>query len=129
MPRVFNSSVRLSRSRTCDDLGLSEDDLLGDAALSLVQLLTDAGDHTQAVLQSMSGLLTNELKIKKTQKHLITKCRQGLFFIHPTSATFQTMIEMLRAKKQNNPELPHRSLQRHGASQSVPGSPSAHRSP
>lgn len=52
------------QSCTCDDLSLSKDDLLCDAALSLIQFLTDAGDHTQAVLQSVSGLLTNELKIK-----------------------------------------------------------------
>ena len=59
---------------TCDDLGLSEDDLLGDAALPLVQLLTDAGDHTETTLQSVGGLLTNELK--HTHKHVITKCTQ-----------------------------------------------------
>lgn len=46
---------------TCDDLGLSVDDLIGDAALPLVQLLTDAGDDTETILQSVGCLLTNEL--------------------------------------------------------------------
>lgn len=48
-------------SCTCDDLGLSKDDLLGDAALPLVQLLTNAGDDTKTALQSVGRLLTNEL--------------------------------------------------------------------
>ena len=48
-------------SRTCDDLGLIEDDLLGDAALPLVQFLADAGDDTETGLQSVGCLLTNEL--------------------------------------------------------------------
>lgn len=48
-------------SLTCDDLGLSKDDLLGDATLSLVQLLTDAGNDTQTVLQSVGCLLANQL--------------------------------------------------------------------
>ena len=47
--------------RTCDDLSLSKDDLLGDAALPLVQLLADAGNDTETILQGVSCLLTNEL--------------------------------------------------------------------
>lgn len=50
---------------TCDDLGLSKDNLLCDAALSLVQLLTDAGNDTQTVLQSVGCLLPNELTPQK----------------------------------------------------------------
>lgn len=46
---------------TCDDLGLSKDNLLCDATLSLIQLLTNAGDDAQTVLQSVSCLLTNQL--------------------------------------------------------------------
>lgn len=46
---------------TCDDLGLSKDNLLRDATLSLVQLLTNAGNDTQTVLQSVGCLLTNQL--------------------------------------------------------------------
>lgn len=48
-------------SLTCDDLGLSKDNLLRDATLSLVQLLTNAGDDTQTALQSVGRLLTNQL--------------------------------------------------------------------
>lgn len=48
-------------SCTCDDLGLSKDNLLGDAALPLVQLLTNAGDDTKTALKSVGRLLTNEL--------------------------------------------------------------------
>lgn len=54
---------------TCDDLGLSKDNLLCDAALSLVQLLTDAGNDAQAVLQSVGCLLTNELTPYKIAIH------------------------------------------------------------
>lgn len=54
---------------TCDDLGLSKDNLLCDAALSLVQLLANAGDDAQAVLQSVGRLLTNELTPHKIATH------------------------------------------------------------
>lgn len=47
--------------RTCDDFGLGEDHLLRDAALPLVQLLADAGDDAETGLQSVGGLLANEL--------------------------------------------------------------------
>lgn len=60
LKRIFRLAHELL-SRTCDDLGLIEDDLLGDAALPLVQLLTDAGDDTETGLQSVGCLLTNEL--------------------------------------------------------------------
>lgn len=42
-------------------LGLCVDDLLCDASLPLVQLLTDAGNDTQAILQGVGALLTNKL--------------------------------------------------------------------
>lgn len=53
---------------TCDEFGLSVDDLLCDAGLSFVQLLTNAGDHTETVLQSVCGLLTNELTQEKQRR-------------------------------------------------------------
>lgn len=46
---------------TCDELGLGEDDLLCDACLPLIQLLTNAGNHTKTALQRVSCLLTNQL--------------------------------------------------------------------
>ena len=46
---------------TCDDFGLSKHNLLCDASLPLIQLFPDAGNHTQAVLQSVGCLLANEL--------------------------------------------------------------------
>jgi len=50
--------------RTCDDFGLSKHHFLCDASLPLIQLLTNAGNHTKTVLQSMSRLLTNKLTEK-----------------------------------------------------------------
>lgn len=57
--KLYSGTVK--ESRTCDDLGLSKDDLLGDAALPLVQLLANACDDTKTVFQSVGRLLTNEL--------------------------------------------------------------------
>lgn len=57
-------------SPTCDDLGLSKDNLLCDAALPLVQLLANTGDDAETVLQSVGCLLANELKrYRKTSNH------------------------------------------------------------
>lgn len=64
-------------SRTCNDLGLSKDDLLGDAALPLVQLLANAGDDTETTLQSVGCLLTNELTHTHTPN---CKVYAGVFF-------------------------------------------------
>lgn len=49
-------NVNISLVFTCNDLRLSIDDFFGGSCLSLLQLLTNAGDHTQIVLQSMSHL-------------------------------------------------------------------------
>lgn len=46
---------------TCNDFGLCKNNFLSDSSLPLIQLLTDAGNHTQTTLKSMSNLLTNEL--------------------------------------------------------------------
>lgn len=62
MLRHLNSCWGCQESHTCDDLGLSKDNLLCDAALPLVQLLTNAGDDAETVLQSVGCLLANELK-------------------------------------------------------------------
>lgn len=43
---------------TCNDLRLSVDDFFCGAGLPLLQLLPDAGDHTQVALQSVSHLRT-----------------------------------------------------------------------
>lgn len=50
-----------SESSTCDDFSLSEDNLLGDAALPFIQLLTNASNDTEAALQSVGCLLADEL--------------------------------------------------------------------
>lgn len=53
---------------TCDELGLCKNHFLCDSGLPLIQLLTNAGDHTQTVLKSMSDLLPNQLSGKINQK-------------------------------------------------------------
>lgn len=69
---------------TCDDFSLSEDDLLGDAALPLVQLLTNAGDDAEPVLQSVGRLLADELISHMQNIYLIRTCtpavKGGFFF-------------------------------------------------
>ena len=69
---------------TCDDFGLSEHNLLCDASLPLVQLLTNAGDHTQAILQSVGRFLANELS-QHTRKSFTT----ALCTVTPSSQTDQ----------------------------------------
>lgn len=46
---------------TFDVLCLLKDNLLCDASLSLIQLLANAGDHSETILQGMSHLLANQL--------------------------------------------------------------------
>ena len=55
------SMTTLNLMFTCDQLGLSVQHLLRGPALSLLQLLPDAGDHTQAALQSVSHLRTRNM--------------------------------------------------------------------
>ncbi len=50
-------------SLTCDDLRLSVDDFFCGACLTFLQLLPDAGDHSQVTLQSVSHLRTNQTQI------------------------------------------------------------------
>lgn len=72
-PASISSQVQTEAkvsTHTCDDFGLSEHDLLGDASLPLVQFLTDAGDHAQTVLQSVGRLLSNQLNNKTTNESL-----------------------------------------------------------
>ena len=45
---------------TCDDLRLSVHDFFCGASLALLQLLPDAGDHTQVALQSVGHLRPTE---------------------------------------------------------------------
>lgn len=80
-PRFMFACVRgcVYVSLTCDDLGLSKDNLLCDAALPLVQLLTNAGDDTQTVLKSVGCLLTNELKPYQNSYSWWELCVQQLF--------------------------------------------------
>lgn len=54
--KKHRKNVNISLVFTCNDLRLSVDDFFGGSCLSLLQLLTNAGDHTQIVLQSMSHL-------------------------------------------------------------------------
>ncbi len=53
---------------TGDELGLCKNNFLCDSGLPLIQLLTNAGDHTQTVLKSMSDLLSNQLSGKRNPK-------------------------------------------------------------
>lgn len=46
---------------TCNGLGLGKDNLLCDASFPLIQLLTDASNHSQTTLQGMGNLLANQL--------------------------------------------------------------------
>ncbi len=59
---------------TCDELGLCKNNFLCDSGLPLIQLLTNAGDHTQTVLKSMSDLLSNQLSGKINPKREIKEC-------------------------------------------------------
>lgn len=56
---------------TCNELGLCIDNFLCDSGLPLIQLLTNAGDHTQTALKSMSDLLSNQLSGKKLKTKFI----------------------------------------------------------
>lgn len=79
-------------SRTCDDLGLIEDDLLGDAALPLVQFLADAGDDTETGLQSVGCLLTNELTRHKKRNDVIWSVSRS----SSTLASAETVTEVIK---------------------------------
>lgn len=59
---------------TCNDLGLGKNNFLSDPGLPLIQLLTNAGDHTQTILKSMSDLLANQLSGKTNAGRVIREC-------------------------------------------------------
>ncbi len=71
--------VRFQASRTCDELGLGKNDLVGGAGLSLVQLLSNAGDDTKTTLQSVGCFLTNELTHTQTANHKV--CTERMMFV------------------------------------------------
>lgn len=56
---------------TCDGFHLSKDDLICDAFLLLFPRLSDADDHTEIVLLSVSYLLANELTAQEAMKHVL----------------------------------------------------------
>lgn len=114
---------------TCDDLGLSKDNLLRDATLSLVQLLTNAGNDTQTALQSVGRLLTNQLS---AWKHWTNQNQDGNYghctYVHHLTLVARTHTDDGHRNDWITPRVPHHSPQRRGASQSGPGSPSSRRS-
>lgn len=56
----LGSKVPFSRD-TCDDLGLFENNLLGDASFSLIQFLPNAGNYSKSLCQGVGHFLPNQL--------------------------------------------------------------------
>lgn len=93
---------------TCNNLRLRVDHLLCGTCLPLLQLLPDAGDHTQAALQSVSHLSEIKPNVTLTDDGSPVSSAAGVSPSDRSARHFH---------------------QTHDGAQSVPGSPSLHHSP